>query len=251
MLTAPPGCRNDVESAGAPLVCGSRAGRNVLLVGDSVALTWGPAVREAFSPDRGWGLQVVGYASCPLYAGTTALGPVGDFSEECAQRQRQLMKLIEAEAPDVLVLSASEGYLSSVPTEAKQQKEEWFRSTKAVLAQLSHVPHVILLSNPPRTEFPSDCATRWNGPSACLASVSLQYQHKAEAEQSASREFENVTFVDARSWFCGARGCPLYVDGIIQRTDNTHLTAAASESLGTTLRSAIELAAPDLRGALR
>lgn len=232
MSTKAPGCRNDVAQGGRPRLCGDPTPGGVLVVGDSVALSWVPAIREAFRTSK-LNVAAVGYASCPLVE-MPGVAPGGEsFNRACGTRRQEMLSIIDSTRPDVVVLSSAQSYLESPGA----SPAAWQKGTASLLTRLSHVPKVILLSNPPRTVFPDGCATRVTGPSLCTAPVEKEYLDKSGAERAAVSGHSNAIFVDTESWFCSDGQCPLVIGGNVSRTDNTHLTDASSKAVGPLLRA--------------
>lgn len=239
MRTESPGCRNNVFTASAPMVCGADTAASAMVVGDSVALAWVPAVEAA----TGHAVTALGFANCSLIDArvTNTYGsPTPGFPEACAERRAEMLALIDQRAPETLFLSSAESAPTSTGLPLAEAEAEWEAGVARTLAKLADVPLVVLLSNPPATVDPRACATHLTGPSKCVAEVSAAYKAKARAESAAAAQFPNVVFVDTRYWYCADSKCPAFIAGELIRTDSTHLTSAASQQSGSLIAAALK-----------
>ncbi|MBW9118899.1 acyltransferase [Microbacterium trichothecenolyticum] len=238
MSTEAPGCRNDVFTRDVPLVCGEDTADEVMLVGDSVALSWMPTL-DALAA-RGLDATGVGYANCSLFDVdvTNGAGAPG-FEAACAERRETMFDLIEAHAPEVVVLSASETAITYTGLPLDDATVAWEEGAERTLERLSDVPLVVVLGNPPITVHPQACAARISSPASCEMDLSERYVQKAEAEQAAVEQFANAVYIDTRDWFCFDGACPAFIGDQMVRTDAGHLTQAAATSAGPLLDEAL------------
>lgn len=247
----PGGCRFDVDSTAAVSTCAAGAAdadRVALVIGDSIALSWTPAIIEALVP-LGWSVEALGFASCPAVDVDIMLGAGDDgFAAACSERRIQLQALVETVRPDLLILSSSQrGFdaLSSLATGAAAAAE-WSRGTTSTLTSLApFAGRTVVVSNPPRGQSPSTCATRLTGPGACVRDLDETYRGKNDAERDgvARAVVAGVpaSHVDTRAWFCTAGGrCPAQIGRVLLRTDQWHLTETAALGLASRMRAALE-----------
>ncbi|MGY1987061.1 acyltransferase family protein [Blastococcus sp. SYSU DS0669] len=249
MGTEAPGCRNTVTAGGEPLVCQdgpADAPNTALLVGDSVAMSWGPTVDAMFSGDD-WQVLGLGFASCPLVdvAAAPPAEPPG-FPEDCAAARERTLEFIEETAPDVLVMSAGQGYFGNFVSGATGDDaiEEWQRGLESTLEAVTPlVDSVVVLGNPPLGADPRACGGRLSGPQDCVRSISRGFLDKTEAERAAVETLQeagaDVTYVDTRELFCADGRCPAFAGSVLLRTDETHLTAAAADMVAAAVREMV------------
>lgn len=232
MGTQAPGCRNDVFSLAPANICSGDTASSTMVVGDSVALSWVPAVESA----TGGPVLAIGYANCSLYdvAVTNGVDSPG-FREACTERRSEMLRLIEDRSPARVILSASETALTYTGLPLDEAGLEWRAGVARTLDLLRNVPEVVLLSNPPLTTSPIECATRITSPANCISEVSERYRVKAAAEASAAAQYPNAVFVDTRSWFCIGSSCPAFVGDSVLKTDASHLTMRAATEIGPLL----------------
>ena len=267
MLAKAPGCRNSVLQTSPTLICGepddaggpagggtsqggagpgegagpsdeSGQGSEALVVGDSVALSWVPAVQTA-ARLTGWRLRAVGFANCPLVdvpVSNWARDPA--FAQGCAARRAELIALIGERRPAVVILSSAQGAMVSSRLELGAAAEAWqagLERTLAAVAALPEPPRVVVLSNPPVVVHPLTCSNRLSSPASCISEVGADYAAKASAERAAVAKFSNACFVDTASWLCEDGRCPAFIGDQIVRLDGVHLTEAAARAVGTML----------------
>jgi peptidoglycan/LPS O-acetylase OafA/YrhL len=248
-----PGCRNIVTAGDDPLVCRdgpADARRTALLVGDSVAMSWGPTVDEVFEGDD-WQVLGLGYASCPFV--DVAVAPPAEppgFPEACAAARERTLRFIEETAPDVLVMSAAQSYFGNFASgngsdgDSDAAIDEWRRGLESTLeAVRPHVGSVVILGNPPLGADPRECGGRLGGPQDCVRPITRGFLEKTEAERAAVESLQaagaDVTYVDTRELFCADGRCPAFIGSVLLRTDETHLTAAAADLVAAAVREMV------------
>ncbi|MGY2083216.1 acyltransferase family protein [Blastococcus sp. SYSU DS0539] len=249
MGTAPPGCRNIVGASEEPLVCQegpADASKTALLVGDSVAMSWAPTINATFEGDD-WQVLALGYANCPFI--DVAVAPeieAPGFPEECADARERTLQFIQETSPEVLVVSAGQGYLGDLVSgsEGEAVIDEWERGLESTLEAVEpYVGSVVVLSNPPLGVDPRGCGGRLGSPEDCVRPMTRGYVDKSEAERAAVEELQaagaDVTYVDTRELFCADDRCPAFIGSVLLRTDETHLTAAGAELVAAAVRDMI------------
>jgi len=241
------GCRNGLQDGdiAAPRTCewgDPDAPRTAMVVGDSVALSWTPAVVAALGD--GWRVIAVGYASCPV--GHFTPGVIGTqlrYPEQCERAQQAMLDAVATVRPDLVVTSSADGYLSTmhVPT-GSTPATTWQRSTEHALTALAaSADRVVLLEGTPTVLSPTACVNRITGVTECTGSPDPTASEKRTAEQRAvSTVGGDTRYVRTSAWLCTADGsCPTIVDGTLVRPDGTHLTAQMSERLSAVMRDTL------------
>lgn len=247
MLTYSPGCRNTVFGKQEPMRCTVRdeGDRSALVLGDSVAVSWVPAV-EYVADARDWSLSAIGFSSCsmfdvPVRNRTDSPG----FSKACASKRELMFELVEEERPDVVILSASETVMKYTDLPLDEAETAWREGVSRTLERLNRVDEVYIITNPPLSEQPLDCAVRLTGPENCVSPVTADYKAKARAEAAAVSMHPNARLVDVESWFCSDGRCPVFVGSHVLKTDTSHLTAAAGAAVGPLLEAATSSSSSD------
>lgn len=231
------GCRNSV-GATAPNICSTSDGpreKTALVLGDSVAMSWMPAVEESLDLDE-WRVVGLGFASCPA-----VLAPVG--SPACTSDQERMFAYAEELKPDLIFLSSAQSSIEKLSSGATGSAAvaEWKAASTAALLRMKAIgSEVVLISNPPAGADPRECANRLSGPQRCLTSTTDAWFDKSEAEQSAA-QISGATYIDASSWVCNSEDlCPLYVGSTPIRFDQGHLTGQFSRQLGPVLAAHLQ-----------
>lgn len=220
------GCLNPANAADT-LACTSGTGQKLaMVIGDSVAASWAPAVRNALSSD-GYAMHTVAFSDCAFVQSELEISSKPDITKKCnAARPLIAQQMVELK-PDIVFISSSESdfnYLKSGkrgPDAVAEWKAAVVGSIK--LAQAAGASVVVLASNPQGKSVTS-CATKTSSPADCADLVSAQWFLKAEAERNAATE-TGAIFVDPRAWMCSANDvCPMHIRGKLVRWDSVHLT---------------------------
>lgn len=240
MLTRSPGCRNDVFQTAPTLICDDVPNPDVMVVGDSNAMSWVPAVQEAAT---GRAVSAVGFANCSLIdTDVTNRVRAPGFPEACAERRDEMLRIIADRQPEVVVVSAAESALAFTGLPLKAAGVAWEAGVESTLAALSDVPRVVVLTSAPLIETPQACAVRLGSPEACVMQITEDWQVKTNAERAAAARHDNAVFVDASPWFCDDDGrCPLFIGGDALKPDQSHLTDAASRAAAGLLTEAVDV----------
>lgn len=208
------------------------AAHSVVLMGDSIAGQWFPAVAKAFDrPD--WRLLVITKSSCPMVDRPYFYARIGREYTECGIWRANALRHIAAIKPDVVIMS-------SFSTLALN-KAQWTNGTSDVLRKISpDVGHIFLLRATPRLPFngPDCLASRQWRPSLLDFSngcTSLAHS-QANAEiyswlNQAASGFGNVTTLDMNGLVCPNRICAAERDHKVVFRDNEHMTASFARSL--------------------
>ena len=196
------------------------ATRTLALVGDSVAISWLPALREA-AERTGWRIQVLTRRQCPNPA--LPPGATKAVSASCSDHQRWAAEQVLRLRPELLVLSNRYG-----GAEAAQ----WREATETTLRRLAPAKApTIVLAPPPETGNLQQCYTRLSEPAQCTKPVSDEYRAFSAAERDAAGSV-GARFVDTRSWFCARDLCPAVIAAAPVHWDGRHLSASYSRFLG-------------------
>jgi len=244
LFDPPSGCRNNVASSAPAASClreGQAQGAPVaVVVGDSVAVSWVPAV-EAALPE--WTVHAMGFANCPAIP--ARVGTDG-FDEECAQAQQAMRDFITSVDADLVITSAAQSSLARLTSGASgtEAAEEW-ESAIGDFVAATRSRNVVILGNPPAGVRPADCLAEEAGPQGCTADVGALWDSKAAAErrgtQRAAAQGADIVYIDPAPWMCTGQGrCPAYADGTPFRFDGAHLTHEASVRLGGVLAQALK-----------
>ncbi|MET0864783.1 MAG: acyltransferase family protein [Nakamurella sp.] len=230
------GCRNTVVDQQGPVRHCERPGNGadantVIVVGDSVALSWVPAVEQALP---GWRVLGFGFANCPAIP-----AKITRNSKECTAAQNQMLQFATDNQADMVITSSVETILTRLAGATGADAERaWAEATSRFVDSYSPAD-VVVLGTPPPWGDPPTCLTKLAEPSDCAATVGELWWAKQRAEATATAGGHG-TFIDVHDWFCTPDDvCPSTIDGVQLRIDNAHLSDAASQSYGSRLAAAI------------
>ncbi|WIE54415.1 acyltransferase family protein [Curtobacterium sp. MCBD17_003] len=216
-----------------------RAARTLVVVGDSIAISWLPGIVDAVR-GRGWRVVGIGLESCPAsIVTTTDAGRRPAFATSCDAAREAALAEVHRLRPDLVVASSAAGGYDRQPAAARGRV--WSDGTRLLARRLTgDGARVVLLGSPPEGTPVSACAVRVAGPGTCLSTPPATWAPKRAAERRALADVPRASFVDTASWFCDrAMRCPAAVGGIVVRADGGHLTVAYSVALARVLRAAL------------
>lgn len=252
--SAPPelteSCVNDWDTVKKSCTYGSdSAPKTVMVVGDSTAISWLPALRKTFAPDE-WRIVSFGKYGCPA-ASISVRGPGGAANAGCDVHRRWVLDQVQTLHPDVVIVGEAEGYIDTLPggQSGRAAMDRWKAALGETLGKIAAgAPNaeIHVLSAPPAAPNVASCATARSVPADCEARIAPAWHHTSTAEQEAVAQAQaagaRVDYIDTHEWVCADERCPAFASGILIRSDLNHFTQAYSEFLATGL---IERLHPD------
>jgi peptidoglycan/LPS O-acetylase OafA/YrhL len=218
----------------------------VVLMGDSHALSWFPAVNR-LAIDRGWRLVNLTKSACAS----------ADFSQwnptlkrvytECNQWRENTYRRIEAEKPDLVLIANSRMFQAVGPDgttilKGEARTEAWRQGMDSTLARITPAAgEVVLIGDTPRSMFDVPvCLSAHPGDTLACAtpfekSVSLAWLAEEEAAAAAG----GAGFVDPTPWVCPTGPCPAVIGNFMVLRDEHHLTTPFSGALWRRLGDAL------------
>jgi hypothetical protein len=198
-----------------------KATHTTALLGDSVAVSWLPALRRAPSL-RTSRIHVLTRRQCANLR--------GQVSPACTAHQDWALAQVRRLRPQLVVLSAR--------YQGKQTPEEWRDGTRRMIAELApYAKRIIVLAPPPESGNLQACYTRLSDPQDCTGTVSDRWRTYAGAEREAAGG--RALFVDPRPWFCAQERCPAVVGDSPVMFDGRHLTAVYAAQIAPLMASAV------------
>jgi len=200
-----------------------RGARTAILLGDSHANTWTPAI-DAFAKLEHLRLLVFGKPACPPGEYTNQIDPeTNRLYTACDEWRANTLAQIQALKPAVVVVTSELRTLEIDPAGNTQS----FRSLRASGAR------VVLLEdtpNPQRVGPVPDCLARHPADISRCALARMDPQTRLDGMiqrkvvEGAARTV-GIATVDATSFFCTATTCPPVINGIVVYSDASHVTA--------------------------
>lgn len=225
------------------------APHTAVLLGDSIAGSWLPALTGALGPR--WRIVMATRGACPgsWVASYPDRSADADWPRTCAALRTDLAAGIRATDPDVVVLASSTRTLDRLVSGATgaAARTEWTDGTAAATRAVSGpTTSVIVLAPPPAGPAGCGPADFEPGGSRCRVALEDSWVLQSSAERSAAA-LTGASYLDTRDWFCTASGeCPWALDGSVVRTDTHHLTAEFSARLAAVMRRALLTVEPEL-----
>lgn len=247
------GCRNDLtpEAIADPDTCSwgdPDAARTAVVIGDSIALSWTPAIVAAL--DEGWRVEAMGFAACPMVWTPGQTSVAEHHAERCAAARTVMEQFVQDRQPELVLTASSEGAFTNTRDGDVPRATRWRDGATAGYGRIATPGRsVVVLGAPPEGVSVDACANRFRGVDGCVsertdASVAKDSAERAAVDELAQRG-HRIRMVSVGEWFCTAGGlCPVTIDDVLVRSDAAHLTGLMSGRLGLVMRDAL---AADLR----
>ncbi|RAO43178.1 putative peptidoglycan O-acetyltransferase YrhL [Micromonospora noduli] len=210
--------------------------RLAVVVGDSTAVAWLPAIRAALEP-QGWTVHPMTYVGCPLLSATTVADD--DSITRACPAHKEIVRSFIADVKPALVI-VTNTYAQRLQAEGgKPSLPIWEASARTARGWLSPAGEVVALQPPPPAMNPTACATRFSSPKDCVAKIPALWQSYAEADERVWSEAGSA-YVPTRGWFCAPDDrCPAFVNGVVVRRDASHITSEYARSVAPLLTAAL------------
>ncbi|MBY4127362.1 acyltransferase family protein [Rhodococcus fascians] len=202
----------------------ANAAQTVMMVGDSVGMTYGQPMREFAENSRGrFQFRLDAMFGCS-FADLPVVNRNSEIGAACPERREQQVNNILEAKPDVLVVANS--YTSP------EEGSEWTSGIDAFIQRVEgSVGSFIFLSSPPADVNISTCYTRNSVPADCVSRVTNKWLRRAALEEEYAASVGGK-FVDSRPWFCTSNGyCPAFVATLATKKDTNHITPEYGEKI--------------------
>jgi peptidoglycan/LPS O-acetylase OafA/YrhL len=210
------------------------ARRTVVLLGDSHAAQWFPALAKLAARER---FQLVSWtkSGCPFTLDVHVFLPAygRDYHECRAWQAGVLRKLGRLPRPEMVIVGRYSTYLPQVltangtrpaPAQASKTWGAGMASTMTVLGR--YAARVVVLRDDPKAPFDVPACVSWD-PSAA-SKCDFPRTHSDAAQYAAERKagIPDQVYADTTLTVCPTRVCRAVVAGTITYRDDSHLTAA-------------------------
>ena len=219
--------------------------RTVMLLGDSHAAHWQPAI-DALGQQQGIKVLVRTYGGCPAIDAPVVLQGTSKASTACPRFRARTAKLIADQKPDAVLVSSGDytsrtlghdGQLLSVA----QQGPVWQDSLARFASNLRDmgIPLGVLLDVPGADGDPIECAAQHGSAEPCALTSGkildfVDARHQVETDALSDAQWGQA--FDPDPLFCDDRVCPIEADGVFRYLDGNHMTATFSRSLAPALQ---------------
>lgn len=227
-----------------PCVFGpDNASFSVVLVGDSHAANWEPAL-ERLAEKNGWRLITHTKSSCSFVTDPVTIGGQDYPYPECATWSANVMKQLQGSPPDVVVFSQmAQGALSadgvmSASNEARMQAvlQSWARLEAAGIKLLA------VQDTPELPMDPPECMARQVSCDVPLAEAKAKFDAIAEA---ARRRGGSVPLLDLTPLVCPEATCRMVIGNVLVWRDPHHVTNTYAETVASVFEEALEKLEPN------
>ncbi|TFV92688.1 acyltransferase [Blastococcus sp. CT_GayMR20] len=212
------------------------AASTAVLLGDSVAISWLPGLREAMEP-KGWSIQPLTFEECPNIAAEVKHGTSSSAYPECTEHRTWALQRIAELRPDMVILSNSYG--AQLLDEDADVYSTWGDGLEEVAGQITATgAKVVVLGMPPSGKSLQECVTAISDPSDCNGPPSEESRRHIRVEK-AGAEAAGATYVDPTPWFCFRNTCPAVVGSTPVFSEGVHLTPQYSRKLAPQLERSL------------
>ena len=217
--------------------------KTAVLLGDSMAISYMPAIRAALEP-RGYNVQSLTMFSCPAVNISVAAKSASDASAaKCDDHHAWVYAEVARLSPDLVIMSSLAGSIVRLASgnEGAEALTEWQTATAATITALQEsTDHVAVLAPPPASTPFAECKTLTSSPAECIYSPSSLYQKVVTAEQAAVEQLGDFAqYVNVVPWLCVDERCPSFVDNTPMFFDGQHFVRESSSQLGPLLAEAL------------
>ncbi|CAN5366161.1 SGNH hydrolase domain-containing protein [soil metagenome] len=239
-LEAPAGCLNPDDPTDSSLCTYPPAAggqRLVVIIGDSVALSWLPGIRAALAPE-GYTVHAITFSSCPPALVVLDLDPA--TAGTCTSGLAAALDQIDELEPDLVIGSALQESIGLVEpsTESIEPREAYVEGLVDVGARVRRTgADYVLLGSAPAGPSPLTCGGALDEPGDCVTSSQGDFEATLFAFAQAAQS--GFGFINTKRWFCVDVACPVFADGVLIRWDVSHITEQYSEYLAPLLRQAL------------
>jgi peptidoglycan/LPS O-acetylase OafA/YrhL len=218
-----------------------QATKTAVLLGDSVAISYAPAIRKALP---GWRVVIMAMEQCPLADVQVNKGDGSPHAACPAFREWTFSRVTELR-PDLVLTSAQSGTWNRIGDKSTTEAAkiaEWTAGMNRSLTRLApSVGETIVLSPPPGSKNLQDCATTASTPVDCQKSLGDWHQRRVLPDAKAVT-VEGSRYVDVQDWFCANQACPAFIGAAPTYMDGGHLTQPAAEALAPLMLEVIDAA---------
>jgi peptidoglycan/LPS O-acetylase OafA/YrhL len=221
------------------------------LLGDSHASHWLGGLERAGQARR-WRIESYVMGACPVADLRGLLGgPARRLYHRCARFQEATLRRLAAARPRAVILSNADNYMEAEPGQDFRLSESvWTEGLRRTYARLDQMGiTVLVIRDVPLVPFDvpsclSRRAARLPRATDCRFAPDQPFIARARRAQDRAARGLRVRFIDLNDQVCGASSarCETERDGMVLYTDDDHLTASFSRSLGLLLGERLDAA---------
>ncbi|MEU6248315.1 acyltransferase family protein [Glycomyces sp. NPDC047010] len=231
------GCHLDAWTEDLPGDCvfGDTEGdKTVMLVGDSHAAQWFPAL-EPIAEANGWKLLTRTKSACTPATVTVYNGDVGGEYTGCADWRDSVLDEIDEIKPAMVVLSGEDA--PPLVEWEDDSPERWAQGWTDTLARITpSAGQTVVLTDTPRSPsgdpIPDCVALHQDSVDECVMERSEAVDDSGNREAAFAAEQEaGAQVVETVGWFCYAGECPVVTGNLLVYRDSHHMSTPYARSL--------------------
>jgi peptidoglycan/LPS O-acetylase OafA/YrhL len=211
---------------------------SIIVLGDSNSAMWNPAFR-ALAPARGWRLQMMGKAGCPMMDLPIRSPQLHREYTECARWRSGVLARLQAEPPDLVVVSMWRGYGSDgYPAGVQSYDAAWLASLTDLVRQLRDTGTQVLVLGPipdPQSIVPVCLSGHLDDARACAPTRTTAVNHTGITAETLATEHGGGHYADLTDLFCTVDICPTIIGNTLVYRDRSHLTVEYARLLAPAL----------------
>jgi peptidoglycan/LPS O-acetylase OafA/YrhL len=237
----PPGCVDVGPKNVTDCVYGDLTGsRTAVVLGDSIAAAWTPAVIEALG--SGWKVQMLTMSECPApdLATWRNRSSRNVAYRACTEHRAWALSTIASLKPDLVVTGSLPEFANRVvDVSGDARYTTWRDGTTKLLGELAPLAtRVVVVGAPPNSGNLQTCVTRVSTPADCVGKANRHQKAVALAEQQATSA-AGAGYVNPYDWFCFQDRCPAVIGDVPVMRDGTHTTPEYARVVAPLLRPAL------------
>ena len=198
------------------------APNHAYLVGDSIALSYGPAFKEIAESSNGqWRITTIGLYGCRFTA-VTVMNEGAGVMDACETRKNDIAAEISSHDAQ-LVIVANAFTLGQTPDGTSLGVSRLVASAAEEAAGYNKAGRILYLAPPPVGAELGQCYSKVSSPQGCTVTVSDEWQRFATATtESASASGDK--FLSSLPFNCVDTSCPAFGGTVPTKYDTVHLT---------------------------
>lgn len=212
----------------------------VMLIGDSHAGQWLPALQEIAKPE-GWTIISHTKSSCPVVDADLIVGQTS--YPECRLWGQAVVQDVVARKPDLVVTAMITNHFAEGATSGAENQRMLADGLKRSWAPIADagIPVVAIAGTPRMSKSVPDClAENIAAPEKC-GRVASEALGQDQAIRFAAAEMpEAATLIDLTEGLCTSAFCPAVAGNVVVYRDENHLTIEYSRTLAPLLSSKLE-----------
>ena len=216
----------------------------IMLVGDSIALTYGAPLRELALNSAGQlQLRVEAMPGCQ-FVDMLMKSSVKEVEDECPGRIKYTLDAIASSKPDILIVSNN--YVDkTLPNGESLNSDQWAEAVHRIAERIrGDVKKLVWLSAPPADRNVRECFSKKSSvPADCVGEVTSQWISIARAEQEIAKGLAGA-WIDSRPWFCTSfketEFCPAFVGTTPTKSDLQHMAPAYGRKIYQVIGESLE-----------